>query len=145
MSEVATDWASEPPTVAKPTPPRVQRPAEPVPLAWDSALGQVYTPVLSVGQVPSPLSEPEVAVHPLGTGMVRPSMGSETVWPLPPVTVGMGEGLGPPKPPPPRPPPPPGPPLPLPPPRPPLPGPALGLDCELDEAVLVGPLWCSAK
>src|SRR5258708_32282951 len=94
MSEVAPAWAVEPEVVAKFPPPRVHCAVELVPLAWASAVGQVYGPVPSAGQLPWPLIEPEVAVQPLGTGMVRPSMGSETVCPLPPVTVGAGEGAG---------------------------------------------------
>src|SRR5882757_1480947 len=125
MSEVATDWAVEPEVVVKLTPPRVHCAVELVPLDWASALGQVYGPVLSAGQLPWPLIEPEVAVQPLGTGMVRPSMGSETVCPLPPVTVGAGDAVGAHRPPP--------------PPRPPFPEPVVGVDCESTEAVLVEP------
>src|SRR5438445_8300010 len=104
MSAVTTAWAPEPEVVLKPTPARVQVAAPPVALGWASPLGQVYGPVLSAGQVPWPLVEPATAVHPLGTGMVRLSMGSATVRPLPPVIVGAGEALGPPRPPPPPPP-----------------------------------------
>src|ERR1051326_1249133 len=78
----------EPDVVTKLTPARSHCVAPLAPLACASALGQAYWPGASAGQLPWPLSEPAVAVQPLGTGMVSPSMGSATVRPAPPVTVG---------------------------------------------------------
>src|SRR6266702_1130142 len=147
MSEVATLCADEPLVVVKFTPPRVHSGVELelLPFCEASALGQAYGPARSVGQAPLPLVEPELPVQPLGSGTVRPSIGSDTVLPLPPVTVGCGEAelvLPPPRPPFPF----PSPPLPpLPPPRPPLPvGPVLGW-LPLAFVGLLELLLCSAK